>query len=166
VREGKKSLKKRGERGVLMKNLKNKKGFTLIEMLVVIAIIAVLVAIIIPVVQSSTTKAAAATNAANLRSYKAELVTIYLSSPNDIVFEADGKTVQSVTADGKAVTAPTAKKVGSFFTATDTPAIAVLNGNDFDVYFKESKYDISYFATIAETGKEPTSTTSTTETTK
>ena len=53
----------------------NKKGFTLIEMLVVIAIIAVLVAIIIPTVTSATTKAEAAANAANLRSVKAEITT-------------------------------------------------------------------------------------------
>ena len=46
----------------------NKKGFTLIEMLVVIAIIAVLVSIIIPTVTSATTKAEAAADAANLRS--------------------------------------------------------------------------------------------------
>ena len=45
----------------------NKKGFTLIEMLVVIAIIAVLVSIVIPTVSSATTKAKAATDAANLR---------------------------------------------------------------------------------------------------
>lgn len=46
----------------------NRKGFTLIEMLVVIAIIAILVAIIIPVVSNATTMAKAATDAANLRS--------------------------------------------------------------------------------------------------
>ena len=46
----------------------SKKGFTLIEMLVVIAIIAVLVSIVIPTVSSATTKAQAATDAANLRS--------------------------------------------------------------------------------------------------
>jgi prepilin-type N-terminal cleavage/methylation domain-containing protein len=50
----------------------NKKGFTLIEMLVVIAIIAVLVSIIVPAVGNSTTKAKAATDAANLRSVIAE----------------------------------------------------------------------------------------------
>lgn len=50
----------------------NKKGFTLIEMLVVIAIIAILVAIVIPTVTSATTKAKAATDAANVRSAMAE----------------------------------------------------------------------------------------------
>lgn len=57
-----------------MKKL-NKKGFTLIEMLVVIAIIAILVAIIIPTVTSATSKAKASTDAANLRSAKA-IITI------------------------------------------------------------------------------------------
>ena len=58
----------------------NKKGFTLIEMLAVIAVIAILVAIIIPTVTSATDRAKAATNAANLRSCKAELVTMMLAN--------------------------------------------------------------------------------------
>lgn len=45
----------------------NRKGFTLIEMLVVIAVVSVLVAIIIPTVSNATMKARAATDAANLR---------------------------------------------------------------------------------------------------
>lgn len=53
----------------------NKKGFTLIEMLVVIAIIAVLVAIVIPTVGDSTEKAREAADAANIRSYIAEVTT-------------------------------------------------------------------------------------------
>ncbi len=61
-------------------NKMNKKGFTLIEMLVVIAIIAVLVAIIIPVVGNSTAKAEAATDAANLRSAKAALTIAVLNN--------------------------------------------------------------------------------------
>lgn len=51
----------------------NKKGFTLIEMLVVIAIIAILVAIVIPVVSSATEKAKEAKDAANIRSAIAEV---------------------------------------------------------------------------------------------
>lgn len=53
----------------------NKKGFTLIEMLVVIAIIAILVAIVIPVVGNSTEKAKEAKDAANIRSAIAEVTT-------------------------------------------------------------------------------------------
>lgn len=43
------------------------KGFTLMEMLVVIAIIAVLIATVVPVIESSSMKAKAASDAANLR---------------------------------------------------------------------------------------------------
>lgn len=50
----------------------NKKGFTLVEMLVVIAIIAILVAILIPTVTGATTKAKEAADVANLRSTVAE----------------------------------------------------------------------------------------------
>ena len=53
--------------------MRNKKGFTLIEMLAVIAIIAVLVAIVIPTVTSATTKADAAVDAYNLRSIMGQL---------------------------------------------------------------------------------------------
>lgn len=57
----------------------NKKGFTLIEMLVVIAIIAVLVAIVVPLINSSTAKARAATDAANLRTIISQLNVILVS---------------------------------------------------------------------------------------
>ena len=56
----------------------NKKGFTLIEMLVVIAIIAVLVSIVIPVVGSATEKAREAADAANVRAVIAEITTTAL----------------------------------------------------------------------------------------
>ncbi len=54
---------------------KNKKGFTLAELLVVVAIIAVLVAIAIPVFSAATTKAKEAADAANLRGAYAQAVT-------------------------------------------------------------------------------------------
>ena len=78
-------------------NKKNKKGFTLIEMLVVIAIIAILVAIIIPTVMAATSKAAAATNAANLRSLTAEATTNYLMGGK---FEFTTQGVVSKAVDG------------------------------------------------------------------
>lgn len=52
---------------------KNKKGFSLIEMLVVIAIIAILVAMVLPKFATETIKSAAATNAANLRTVVGQL---------------------------------------------------------------------------------------------
>lgn len=73
-----------------MKN--NKKGFTLIEMMVVIVIVAILVAVIIPIVNGSTVKAAAATNAANLRGVEGQLVSIMLSDPE--AFDAADKAIR------------------------------------------------------------------------
>lgn len=57
-----------------------KKGFTLIEMLVVIAIIAVLISIVIPTVTSSTRKAEAAADAANLRSVLGFMNTVLITN--------------------------------------------------------------------------------------
>lgn len=58
---------------------KNRKGFTLAELLIVVAIIAVLVAIAIPVFTSQLERSREATDAANIRSAYAEVVTNYLT---------------------------------------------------------------------------------------
>lgn len=55
-----------------MKKLNNKKGFTLMEMLIVVAIIAVLVAIAIPVFNGALTKSKEAADVANVRALYAE----------------------------------------------------------------------------------------------
>ena len=118
----------------------NKKGFTLIEMLVVIAIIAILVAIVVPTVSNSTMKATAATNAANLRSYKAELSIDYLD--NNAI---DGST--------GAITAPTLKKCGDAPAGTATYSV----DTDGNITVGNDVYGIDYYAAIAETGAEDTS---------
>lgn len=59
----------------MKKMMKNRKGFTLMEMLIVVAIIAILVIIAIPTFNSALAKARAATDVANIRSgYAAALV--------------------------------------------------------------------------------------------
>ena len=55
----------------MTRTMKNKKGFTLMEMLIVVAIIAVLVAIAIPVYQGQVHKAKVAAAMANVRAYYA-----------------------------------------------------------------------------------------------
>ena len=127
-----------------MKKLTNKKGFTLIEMLVVIAIIAILVAIIIPTVTSATTKANAATDAANLRSAKAAITIGVL----------DG----SITKDNKNTTC-TADKFGipekskTDGTSTFTVDIAEENGKTGKtVTVKYGEFTIADFAAVADKG--------------
>lgn len=57
----------------MLKKLQNKKGFTLMEMLIVVAIIAVLVAIAIPVFNGALTKSKEAADVANVRATYAAL---------------------------------------------------------------------------------------------
>ena len=59
--------------------LKNKKGFTLMEMLIVVAIIAVLIAIAIPTMNNALEKSREAVDEANIRSLYAEAYAAVLT---------------------------------------------------------------------------------------
>lgn len=58
----------------------NKKGFTLMEMLIVVAIIAILIAVAIPVFSAQLHKAKVATDWANLQSFYADIQTDYMTT--------------------------------------------------------------------------------------
>lgn len=62
--------------------LKNRKGFTLAELLIVVAIIGVLVAISIPVFTTQLEKAREATDMANIRAAYAEVMAEALTDPD------------------------------------------------------------------------------------
>lgn len=64
----------------MLKKTREKKGFTLMEMLIVVAIIAILVAIAIPVFTAQLDKAKQAADSANYRSAKAAATVDYLDS--------------------------------------------------------------------------------------
>ena len=63
---------------------KNKKGFTLAELLIVVAIIGVLVAISIPIFSSQLKKARFAVNQANARTAMSAAITCFLETPDDV----------------------------------------------------------------------------------
>ena len=67
----------------MKKLFKNKKGFTLMEMLIVVAIIVILVAISLPVFSGQLNKAKKAKNDANERAAKAVGVAEYLSGTKE-----------------------------------------------------------------------------------
>lgn len=67
----------------MLKKFTNKKGFTLMEMLIVVAIIAVLVAVAIPVLTGQIDKAQQATDAANIRSAYAEAAVEAVTTGTD-----------------------------------------------------------------------------------
>ena len=121
-----------------MKKRLDKKGFTLIEMLVVIAIIAVLVAIIIPVVVSSTDKAEAAVDAANLRSVLGEANSLLMMK------DPTGSILQTAEFDtGECKTFPGADMY-----------ILYVNPGFIKIYYEnnDAYYGLDYFADIAEKG--------------
>ena len=70
-----------------MRKMKNKKGFTLMEMLIVVAIIAILIAIAIPTFASSLNKARVATDEANIRSGYAAVMTEVLTDDEIIMLK-------------------------------------------------------------------------------
>ena len=84
-----------------MKNKANKKGFTIMEMLIVVAIIAVLAAILIPTFNGALTKAKEATDVANIRAAYAEVMVDYLTNDADFPTTADAaKTAITAKIDG------------------------------------------------------------------
>ena len=71
----------------MKKLFKNKKGFTLVELMVVVAILGILVAVAIPVYNSVTTKAEINTCAANLRTIESAIMQAEVN--NDTVTAGD-----------------------------------------------------------------------------
>ena len=114
----------------------NKKGFTLIEMLAVIAIIAVLVAIIVPAVGSSTTKAKAATDAANLRSVLSAATIEYAEKGNLTDLSMDAPKAKSITTGTKIEIHMVGDSLVAYYT----------NGSDY--------YDIAAFSAVANGDKD------------
>lgn len=117
--------------------MRSKKGFTLIEMLVVIAIIAILISVVIPTVRSSTTKAQAATDAANLRNVMGQLNGVLANSN------------RMSTAEAQALQTPPSK------TYPDARLLVVYQNPGFiDAYYMldGQYYGLKYFAEIAEKG--------------
>ena len=113
---------------------KNNKGFTLAELLIVVAIIAVLVAIAIPVFTNQLEKSKEATDAANVRSAIATLVTEYLT--NDTTSHT--------------VTVPAKQSIAGWQT-TPAPVInQMINGSMAAISF-DAKTD-SYTVTIGTDG--------------
>ena len=64
--------------------MKNKKGFTLAELLIVVAILAVLVAVSIPIFTSQLEKSRESVDAANIRSQYSEVMAEAIINGTDV----------------------------------------------------------------------------------
>ena len=102
-----------------MRKMKNKKGFTLMEMLIVVAIIAILIAIAIPTFASSLNKARVATDEANIRSGYAAVMTDVLTDEN---YSVEGGTAVKASTTGTTPATFTLKKDGTVSTTAGDDA--------------------------------------------
>lgn len=114
------------------RTMKNKKGFTLMEMLIVVAVIAILVAVAIPVYNAQVHKARVAADWANLRAYYAELQLDYLTRG---AYNAEVPLTNASTSSGQKP-------------QTDYKTIPFLNGNEVKlqagVYWADWSADDGY----------------------
>lgn len=109
---------------LLSKKLKDKKGFTLIELVVVIAVIAILAAIAIPYFSGVTEKANLATDRANYRMLQSA-VSMYLSEAKNLPASAttlSNAELGEYIEGGEISIVKTGESKGSPFTITYTPA--------------------------------------------
>ena len=116
----------------MRERIRQRKGFTLAELLIVVAIIAVLVAIAIPTFTNQLEKAREATDAANIRALYAEVVAEYLETGNAV----GAKTMpvqqrkegwQSQIAWPSGITPPAAKTSGSWSVSCNADGEVTIN---------------------------------------
>ncbi len=116
-------------KNVLSKKLKNRKGFTLAELLIVVAIIAVLVAIMIPVFGQSRANAIQAKDMANIRSAYAEAVLDamrdYTSGDLTVSIERDKLNLSTITSVDDTTSAGDPIEVTTTGASEETKEIAV-----------------------------------------
>lgn len=101
----------------LKAKLKKQGGFTLVEMLIVVAIIAILVAVSIPLVTSALERTKHATDAANERAAKAEILLCYLADTGKEI--TAGTTYYYDAPNGKIVDSSTSVGYGKHLTHED-----------------------------------------------
>lgn len=114
-----------------MRKMKNKKGFTLMEMLIVVAIIAILIAIAIPTFASSLNKARVATDEANIRAGYASVMADVLTNEG----ENSGET-------GQKAKEYTLKVDGSVNSGDGAAAEYKCKGNNTDATVKVGGVDV------------------------
>lgn len=128
-----------------MRKMKNKKGFTLMEMLIVVAIIAILIAIAIPTFASSLNKARVATDEANIRAGYASVMADVLTNEGENSGET-GQTAKEYTlnTDGSVTTGVTTGGTAYTCKGNNTDATVKVGGANVGVWQKNDGVKYSY----------------------
>lgn len=125
----------------LRAKLKKQGGFTLVEMLIVVAIIAILIAVSIPLVANALDKTKHATDSANERSAKAEMLIQYLADTDAVIDDATGTAIEEDTvyyydaANGKLLTGTPTQTYGQH-TGHDNGYIAIKIDSNGQIYMQ------------------------------
>lgn len=138
----------------LRKKIRNKKGFTLAELLIVVAIIAVLVAVSIPIFTTQLEKARDATTVANLRAAYAEATVQIL----DETVNAGNAATKKVTITG-VVCETTDDDLGAGEENLDFSVTGIDGKGKYTVEFDFNNEDAVTAAATIEKSTEPSPTT-------
>lgn len=133
-----------------MRKMKNKKGFTLMEMLIVVAIIAILIAIAIPTFASSLNKARIATDEANIRSgYASVMATVLTDDSVDVEGNSTkAKATYWLNKDGSVTAGAAADNTKAYETKGKTADAKDIAGQSVPGWDKDKKVKYEYdFAT-------------------
>ncbi|MBE6040166.1 MAG: type II secretion system protein [Clostridiales bacterium] len=117
-----------------MENKRNRKGFTLAELLIVVAIIAVLVAIAIPVFTGQLEKSREATDMANIRAAYGTVTTQYLTDGSEHEATVTAQQKQADWQDSTLGKLETMNETGT----SEVTVSAKTNGNDYTVKINAS----------------------------
>lgn len=128
-----------------MRKMKNKKGFTLMEMLIVVAIIAILIAIAIPTFASSLNKARVATDEANIRAgYASVMAQVLTDDKLDVEGNGTGKVTFWLNKDGSVLKADAAD-ANTAYTCMGKPDDAKeISGQSVAAWKKNDKVKYEY----------------------
>mgnify|MGYP004717467401 CR=1 FL=1 len=128
-----------------MRKMKNKKGFTLMEMLIVVAIIAILIAIAIPTFASSLNKARVATDEANIRSgYASVMAQVLTDDKLDVEGNGTGKVTFWLNKDGSVLKADAADATTAYTCMGKPDDAKEIGGQSVNAWKKGDKVKYEY----------------------
>ncbi|MBR6764156.1 MAG: type II secretion system protein [Clostridia bacterium] len=125
----------------------NKKGFTLVELVIVVAVMAILVAVAIPTVSSITDKATKATNESNAKTIQSMIKLEVAEKGATATVDAD--LIKDALDDAKLGIS------GNFWYDVDSGAVLTSAGGDFAIVLDHDNADTTKIVTVSAYSAKP-----------